>query len=341
MPDFVQAYEAALCHSCAKRYQPSMAALKALSSVLGKSAEFTLPKLFPSNAPMGDMTGLKQEDALLPLPIARELAQLWGEAGHLEQDRRLIDAACAINWWLDQWKGDGDLLFYREKDFDENELSDPKNREFGSGIDTFFGAVRLSTASFQSCFTLSGWNTGLGSFQMGPVSVRAFGPQRFPLSSTDGFGIAQLSAHQASIVVDSNALSISGWTRCYADKEIWIFFQASAGEQKIAIDTRFMGILPTPASEPSAPQHFAMAFYVQAKTCTLEDGSVFYPKSLQRFQGKGQKLIFDQTVRMECSEMLNLQVIPLAGFGCFWNTSFLVAFEFSSSQSQASFTFQC
>jgi len=336
--DFLHAYEAALRCPSAKRYQPSMAALAVLSHVLGKSLEPLNAQLFPSKAPMGDKEEIDQNYRLLPIPIARELSHLWEELGLLEKNEQLIDLGNDAKQWVERWGNNVDPLFYREMDFVETK--DPISKETLDGTDDFLGITRLSTPATHAAFTLSGWNTGLGVLKFGEVEIPAFGPQGFPLSESGGFGLAQIGAHQPVIATNSEQLSLSGWSRCFHDKEIWLSLNAMANAQTVCVDIRFVGIKSCSMSDLSAKVPLAMVFYVRASTCTLEDGSVLHPKGLQRYQGNGQKIIFDQNLQLECSKILKLQIIPLAGSGCFWNATFLVAFEFNPSQDQAAFTFR-
>ncbi len=339
--DFLHAFEAALRCPCAKRYQPSMAALAVLSRILGKSVEPLSAQLFSSKAPMGDKEEIDQNYRLLPIPIARELSQLWEELGLLEKNDQLINLANDAKQWVERWGNNVDPLFYREMEFDKtNDLIPKATLENSFGTDDFLGIARLSTPSTHAAFTLSGWNTGLGVLKFGEVEIPALGPQGFPLSESGGFGLAQIGAHQPVIATNSEQLSLSGWSRCFHDKEIWLSVNAMANAQTVCVDVRFVGIKSCSMSDLSAKAPLAMVFYVRASTCTLEDGSLLHPKGLQRFQGNGQKIIFDHHLQLECSKILKLQIIPLAGSGCFWNATFLVAFEFNPSQEQAAFTFR-
>lgn len=331
-------FEAAIRCPSAHSYQPSIAALALLARILGKpEPEPIAPKLFPSNAPIGDIAAIRQGYRLLPIPIARELVKLWEEWGHLEADEKIMERVDAARRWLALIGNHSEQLFTRENEFDETEGFDQKMEESESGIDAFLGAARLSAPPLHACLTLSGWNTGLGVIKLGDVDIPSFGPQRFPLSDLSGFGITQISSHSSSLQAGSGSVSLNGWTRCYADPEIWLSLNAIAQRQSISLTIRWSGIEPGPISEKTITAPYAMVFYVRASHCTLEDGTVLYPQSLRRYEGKGRKMIFDQQAAIECSETLNVQVIPLAGFGCFWNATFLVSFEFSPCQNRASF----
>jgi hypothetical protein len=337
LPDASRSYEAAMSCPCASSYQPSIAALALLSHMLGAPQEKALvPQLFPSHAPIGDLSGARMEYRLLPIPIARELIKLWEELANRQQDEKLQECVHDAKRWLVEWGSHAELLFYREKEFDEEEIC-RKNAEDGGRKDDYFGAAGFCTKGLQASFSLSGWNTGLGTMKIDDVEIRAFGPQRFPLSDPSGFGIAQIPSHGASIQADRDHLSLSGWSRCFVDPSIWLYMNAQACKEFVSLDIRWAGIEPCIMTEKNTDVPFAMVFFVHAPNCMLEDNSILHPNSLIRYQGKMKKMRFGKKVQLECSETLNVHVIPLAGFGCFWNATFLVAFECSSSQNEASF----
>jgi hypothetical protein len=128
LPSFTHAFEAAMRCPPAGRYQPSIAALGMLSHILGKPMAPILAELFPSGAPVGDREGICQADRLLPLPIARETIQLWEEIGALKNDEELTKKAKDARQWVDRWGYEADYLFYREKEFDENEIHDGRKK---------------------------------------------------------------------------------------------------------------------------------------------------------------------------------------------------------------------
>jgi hypothetical protein len=339
-PAFSRGFGAACRCPAAKRYQPSMAALRVLSHILGNPADSIGAHLFLSCAPTGDREGIDQGSRLLPLPIVRELVQLWKEIGSFQNDELLIKMANDASQWANQWGNRLDYLFYRENEFDENEIHEEvPDPETGFGRDDFLGMARLSNPSFDAALTLSGWNTGLGVLRFGEVEIRAMGPQGFPLSDPSGFGLAQIGVCHPVIEINQEQLFLKGWSRCFRDKEIWLSVQASATSQMVDMDVRWVGINSCSLLEKSAAAHWAMVFYVKASACSLEDGSVLHPKDLRRYQGKSRKIVFDQVLQIDCSTVLNLQIIPLAGSGCFWNTTFLIAFEFNASLDAASFKF--
>jgi hypothetical protein len=332
-PQIVRSYEMALADLTGRNYQPSIAALALTAHYLGKPHENIAPQLFSSKAPIGWIGGGRQGDRLLPVPIAWRLAGMWEELGRLENNMALIQSSIDARSWLISIASMAPDLFCRESHFVETAVNGcraiEKKLENTFGQDAALGIARWSCASQDACLTLSGWNTGLGSLRFRSVEIPSFGPHRFPLSDLDGFGIAQIGAHRAEIEAGTDSLCIKGWTRCFAARDIWLSLQAAVGSGCASMDVRWVGI------EPNTPGLCFMAFYVKAASCLLEDATHVRPRSMQKYVGKSQKIVFDQIVQFECSEILNMHVIPLAGSGCFWNASFLIAFEFTSSQNQA------
>jgi hypothetical protein len=334
---FDLAYEQLLRSCFTRAYQPSMAALALLSQRLGKPRVHLTTKQFPSGAPMGDIGGGWLGDRLLPLPIAADVASLWEELGR--QDEELARRSFEARQWVKTIGPNAAWLFYRECNFDEGEAKAFLKTESVEpfGMDAHLGIVSFTTPRLTASFTLSGWNTGFGAISFNEVEVRSMGPHCFPLSDSSGFGISQIAAAKAQIESHPDRIMLNGWTQCFGMKEVWLHLHAAADQNGVQFNVRWMGIGPNTGSKGGP---LAMALYVKAKTCALEDGTVLQPCSLGRYQGKGQRIVLDGTVLLECSEILNLQIIPLAGSGCFWNASFLIAFDFTSSQNQAAYSFR-
>ncbi len=144
--------------------------------------------------------------------------------------------------------------------------------------------------------------------------VRAFGPQAFPLSDLNRFGIYGTAEE--------------GWVRTFALPEVWFHLQTERQEALSRLALRFVGL------KPETP--LAFVFYVQAQTCQIGNQTL-KPKSLQRFQGEASAALFEGKLKIESSQIHKTQVIPLAGEGCFWNADFLLAFELHPWESQVNF----
>ena len=111
------------------------------------------------------------------------------------------------------------------------------------------------------------------------------------------------------------------WTCCQGDPELWVQMKTEAREEGCSIDLKFAGL--------KQEKPFAVAFYVKASRCQI-GGQNLKPKTLHRYSGEGKTLSLvgnEGELKMETSISHKIQVVPLAGEGCFWNADFLITFE--------------
>jgi hypothetical protein len=165
-----------------------------------------------------------------------------------------------------------------------------------------------------AAFTGTGNGTTMGVIRSPQAEIRAFGPQAFPLSDQSRFGI--------------KGEGMNGWSRCAAMPEVWLEMKASCNKEECRLDVRFAGL------EPSQPLSFV--FYVKTSDCRIGQ-EVFKPKSLRRFHGEAKEVVLGGKVKIERGHAGQVQVIPLAGEGCFWDTDFLISFELHPFVPAASF----
>ena len=244
--------------------------------------------------------------SLLPVHKLCELALLWQEAEFTKEAGELAS-------WLLPFER-FPALWCPEKQFDEKQaaslFSQLKKIEPIAGKGPDFDVDVLSHGAFEAAFTLSGNGTSMGMIRNGDVEIRALGPQSESLK----FGIQGHGMH--------------GWARCFAAPEVWVETKREWTDDQIKMDYRFVGLQP---EEP-----FFFAFYVKAGSCQI-GSEVLKPKSLRRFNGEGSQVRLNRTV-IESSMVHKIQVIPLAGEGCFWDCEFLVSFEIHPIAPQASFS---
>jgi hypothetical protein len=314
-------------------YQPSIVALALIYRVLGKNHPPVVPMLLPSGAPLAMKEDVRRDDCLLPLPIAWQLSQIWSELGSLEDEIHLIEKAHLVKRWVEKFGDLAKLLFYREESFSAQEVENFfLTNERSNAVDLDLGMATFSSREIEACLSFSGWNSGLGTMRFGNISSCSFGPQRAPLSDTTGFGVSQALGGGTVIITEKERVEIEGWTRCHGRKESWLHLRASLADHAVQLDTRFV--------EGDSDSPLNMVFYVQAGKCSPESsGESFLPGSLHRYKGKCDAVILDERVRLTCSGTdQELQIIPLAGEGCFWNANFLIAFS-CPSNSPVSFIF--
>ncbi|MES2273691.1 MAG: hypothetical protein V4487_05830 [Chlamydiota bacterium] len=175
-----------------------------------------------------------------------------------------------------------------------------------------------------AALTLSGQETSMGMVRAGEIEIRAFGPQKLPLNELNGFGIHRIP----------DGSPIAGWTRSFALPEVWIEAKLKTLDSSCHLDLHFVGL------KPETPLGFV--FYLKAENCQV-GSEIYLPKSLKRYSGQATSLIFGSKgskLKIESGYLHKLQVIPLAGEGCFWEAEFLVSFEINPFEAKASFVIE-
>lgn len=244
---------------------------------------------------------------VMAIPTLCKLALAWHETGFKQEAGELVHFLLPLQDFLPLWS--------QEKQYNESEAK----RLFSllSGIEPIAGKQVdieiVKTVQMSSAFTLSGNGTSLGMIRTKDVEIRAIGPQSASLQ----FGI--------------QGKGMDGWTRCFAYPEIWFEMKTLTRESECKIDLRFVGL------KPETP--IAFAFYVKAVSCHIGN-QILKPKSLQRFYGEAQKAVFQNKLKIESAQVHKVQVIPLAGEGCFWDCEFLLSFEMHPLVPQACFSIQ-
>lgn len=234
-----------------------------------------------------------------------KLALLYNQAGFLNESGKLCDL-------LDKLKA-FPALWCKEKEYNPKELSRLFDRL--SSVDRIpndepIDVTFIQEDGFNGVLTLSGNGTSLGTIQSGGIEIRSFGPQ----SSNHVFGI------QGS--------GLDGWTQAKANKETWLKFEHAFEDAVLKLRFHLVGL------KPENPQY--LAFYVKAKRAEVGN-QAFLPKSLERFKGEANAVSFENRLTIEPSTPLNIQVIPLAGEGCYWDSDFLILFKVNSLLPQITF----
>lgn len=156
--------------------------------------------------------------------------------------------------------------------------------------------------------TLAGNRTSIGAIQAKEVEIRAFGPQAAPLSDSIGFGIYRLP--------DGNA--IDRWTAFAANPEIWLDLETCLKENQLFLNGRLLGM--------KSESQYYFVFYIKAAEASIAE-AVHKPKSLIRYRGETVPALFDRQIEIKTNVSSKMELIPLAGGGCFWDSDFLLAYE--------------
>jgi len=334
-------------------FQPS----QAIAFLLAQKWECVFPPLSLKQFPSGSaLLANEIGDPENPLPTLAELCQLvllWWMGGFETPARSLIQwliplADTPVLWCPENEFDENEtlisfsLLFRAIGDIEKaNELfqgvqkpidpfflklarSTPRIDEVFSRVETvedpYLGLKFFKSKKSATAFTLTGAGSSLGMLRLKEVEIRAFGPQRLPLSEKNSFGIFSLP--------DGNPLQ--GWSRCLALPEVWIGMKNENGSR---IDLKFVGLTP---QEP-----LAIVFYAKALSCQI-GSAVYKPKSLQRYMGETDCLSLQgrtENLKIETAFSHKVQVIPLSGEGSFWNADFLISFEIHPVAAAATFFF--
>lgn len=244
---------------------------------------------------------------ILPPHKLAVLSVLWKEAGFEQESSELKEWVSSLAPFPTLWCLDRE--YQEAKEVSVFPGSDRKNSLVNSfGLDLTF----LDGGSVFSALTLDGNGTSLGVIRSKEVEIRAFGPQSASLQ----FGI--------------QGRGCQGWTQTMAYPEIWLEMKSGRFPDQLRLDLRFVGItLETP---------LFFAFYIKANSCQI-GLEILKPKSLRRYQGETAALSFQNQFTISTEQPCKVEVIPLAGEGCFWDTDFLVLFPLHPFLSQISFGF--
>lgn len=235
-----------------------------------------------------------------------KLALLYSQAGFKKESGKLCAALDRLKEFPTLWCPEHE---YHPTEFNRifNKLSSIVRVPNEDPIDVTF----IQEHGFSGALTLSGNGTSLGAIYSEGVEIRAFGPQ----SQNFSFGI--------------RGAGLDGWTQTLANRETWLNLKHSFEEKILKLSFHLVGI------KPESPQH--MAFYVKAKRAEVGT-QAFLPKSLERFKGQADAVSFENHLSIKSSIPLNIQVIPLAGEGCYWDCDFLILFEINSFVCQFEFS---
>ncbi len=178
--------------------------------------------------------------------------------------------------------------------------------EFGASEDREIG-YWLSRADIGAvALTLCGRKCGMGAIRIGEIEIASFGPQTGSLNETSSFGI-------------QTNYSTDGWCCPVGAKEVWFQIRPEVQQNCIHFRWNQVGIDPK--------KKMYLNFYVLADECRLDFKS-FKPRSLAKFSGRADSIVFrrvGELAAFQASWPIEVDLIPLAGEGCFWGASFLLA----------------
>lgn len=241
-------------------------------------------------------------EQILPLYL---FPSLWSRENEYNKE----EALTSINLLLQAFGKDP---FYKSVSSQKLDVSLPSFQENNAASTK----AKLFTfgEKIKSAFVNHGESVALGALNCGSIEIPAFGPQLHPLNDPQLFGCHRTDTQ---------------WSAVSALREIWFEYHCSQN----GFETRFFGITR------EATIYFV--FYVKAELAIIGTNS-FLPKSLQRYHSHVEKITFHSqgnSLSIESPTHTKMQLIPLAGSGCFWESDFLVAYEIPLHDSKVTFLF--
>lgn len=202
--------------------------------------------------------------------------------------------------------------------------------------DECLGLVAKRDAEGTLVCTASGCKSGMGTFLYKDAGILNYGPQGLNVGNCSGFGLAGLG-QKIRLQDDESYFSLSYLTRLAApsgrrcaitqlnDSDYsasWMEAALEGGLEGIANRVRFEGLaIQTP---------ILFSFFGKGEVCTISGLHQLRPRSLDRYQGPPDTLLFsgqEGSVRIGPLEgSSHLEVIPLAGDESFWGADFLATF---------------
>jgi hypothetical protein len=191
---------------------------------------------------------------------------------------------------------------------------------------------------FSTAFTLSGYNSTIGSiFTKNDIKINAMGLQKYPLSDTSTFGIFQkdLKAEKnPSFSMTEN--SISGWIKSccsFEEKDSEIGYDQNFNawlEAKLQIKEKKSLDLNLTLKSIFDISSYNFVLYVNANSIDIDEFNKIEKNSLNKFSGNSKKITIKSKkdiLTISPQNFSKMQIIPLAGSNCFWDSDFLIAFE--------------
>jgi|GEM_PF-2041963 len=191
-----------------------------------------------------------------------------------------------------------------------------------------------------SCYaTVSGARTGFAGIAKGSAQIISIGPHTLPLGDMSHYGIYRTPLLQktpfkdVSIQKTQNQTLFSGWTGIVDGEAehprqgpLWLHVHFQAKDGAACIQTMWMG-------EENPAMYIAL--FVKGSKIIVDQKFHLHPSTLDRYQGSVAPLsIHGETTSLQvCAKASHsMQVIPLAGQGCFWGAEFLIAYALQKEE---------
>ncbi len=167
---------------------------------------------------------------------------------------------------------------------------------------------------------------GIGSISYkGILIVPSFGPHVLPLGKSDLYGVAP-SICDEGLTVDH---TISMWNRVkskdyYGDH--WVHSKISTAETLLGIESFIWS--------DKKDESLSLIFFIRGESIEIED-RIYHSGGLERVYAKTTKINVDikgKTLEIHSKDLLEVEIIPLAGQEFFWNSDFIISFPYNKEK---------
>lgn len=222
-----------------------------------------------------------------------------------------------------------------------------------TSIDSELGLAISKTNESTVLCVASGCKSGLGSFLFRDAGIINFGPQTAPLGNCDEFGLAG-RPHTFEYAIKNTESNEEGFTINYQTRlaashtrtpplsslkdsgysGLWIKAECQYKNDPLAKDSNHSLFLTLELEGKQSFDKRLMVFFAKAEACFVAGTHKLNPRSLNRYTGPASEITFQgkegKVILRALEGIKTMEVVPLAGEGCFWGADFMVAFSYSS-----------
>lgn len=227
------------------------------------------------------------------------------------------------------------------------QLHVPRRYDLAQHIDEeskYLGYMHYTYQHFSSYATVAGAGTGFAGFAKGAVKITSMGPHTGSLGDMSRYGIYRTPLLQQTpfkdVVMQKDArhMLFSGWTGVVEGGSgsikpgpIWLRVQLDVKEERARLQTMWVNS----SSQDRSQKDLYITLFVKGKKLIVDGKYHLYPSTLDRYQGVASDLVIqdgNESLTLFASHGRLMQVIPLAGEGCFWGAQFLIAYPLQEEE---------
>ncbi len=167
---------------------------------------------------------------------------------------------------------------------------------------------------------------GIGSISYeGMLIIPSFGPHVLPLGKSDLYGVAP-SICDEGIASDH---TISMWNRVkskdfYGDH--WVHSKVSNSDTCLSVESFIWS--------EKKEETLSLIFFIRGESVVIDD-RVYHSGGLERVYAKTTKVAVDikgKVLEIHSKDLIEVEIIPLAGQEFFWNSDFIISFPYNKEK---------